>query len=544
MTLTKAFYLKPNVQIEPLVNQWHAYPYLIAPATAAMVTANYQISTMKSYLQMPMAHEAALKNPDMVGGPFIDYQGKRLGEIRALKERIESGSKPLLELAKAIKQLYVLLQDKAKGYPLESLYAEIPPALAGYVELVYDLEHQPSFRFIEELLYNGTLYNKGTQSIALALVENDARPFIFSTPRLKNPGAVHLPIHLDDARIDALAGLKTVPQPYAAIKELLNIPDEDDEVFNTFLTEQKPRVTERYQGEGVRVRYFGHACVLLETSQTSILLDPLISYKYDSEIERFTYEDLPEKIDYVLITHAHHDHIVLETLLQLRTRIGTIVVPRGGNGYLEDPSVKLILQRIGFRNVVELDELASLEVEGGSITGIPFYGEHCDLNIRSKSAYLVRLAGTSFLMAADSSSINPAVYQNVQKAVGNIDVLFVGLECTGAPMSWCYGSLFPRPLDRQIDQARRSKGSDAATGWLLMDIFSVRHVYLYAMGSEPWLNYFMALQHGHSSASTDESAKLLAASAERGITAEKLFASRELVFDSADVQAVPAGYAY
>jgi L-ascorbate metabolism protein UlaG (beta-lactamase superfamily) len=534
------YYLKPNVQIEPLVNQWHAYPFLIAPATAAMVTANYQITTMKSYLQMPMAHAAALKNPDMIGGAFIDYDGKRLSEIRALKEKTENESKFLLELAKGIKELNELLQNKAKGYPLEELYQEVPVILRGFVELVYDLQHQPTVRFIEPLIYNSPCYRKTAQSIALTLINSDRRPFIFSTPRLKDTKIVHLPLHFDDTRLDDLVSLKTQPQSYDYIKEHFDVSDEDDDAFRSLLTETAPKVTFRYDGDGVRVRYFGHACVLLESKDVSVLTDPLISYKYESDIVRYTYEDLPEKIDYVVITHAHHDHIVLETLLQLRGRIRNIIVPKGGNGFLPDPSMKLILQNIGFKNVFEIEDLETIRVPGAEITGVPFFGEHCDLSIRSKSVYAIKFATQSFLMVADSSAINPDVYRNVKEKVGAIDTIFVGLECTGAPMSWSYGALFTRPLDRQLDQVRRSKGSNCNTALELINIFDCKHVYLYAMGSEPWLNYFMALQHSHSEASDDESQKLLEECASRGIVGEKLFASKELLFEHNPADVIPS----
>lgn len=534
------YYLKPNVQIEPLVNQWHAYPFVIAPATAAMVTANYQIATMKSYLQMPMAHAAALKNPDMVGGAFIDYNGKRLGEIKALKEKIESESGPLLEFAKGLKELNELLQSKAKGYPLEDLYEEVPAVLRGYIELVYDLQHHPSIRFIEPLLYNSRFYRRAAQSIALTLINSDSRPFIFSTPRLKDGKIVHLPLPFDDERLDELVRLKTQPQAYDYIKEHFNVSDEDDEAFQTLLTETAPKTTPRYDQEGVRVRYFGHACVLLESKDVSVLTDPLISYQYGSDIVRYTYEDLPEQIDYVVITHSHHDHIVLETLLQLRGRIKNIIVPKGGNGFLQDPSMKLILQNIGFKNVVEIEDLETIRIPGAEITGIPFFGEHCDLSIRSKSAYAIKFAAQTFLMAADSSSINSDVYRNVKEKVGAIDTLFIGLECTGAPMSWSYGALFTQPLDRQLDQVRRSKGSNCNTALELIDIFEAKQVYLYAMGSEPWLNYFMALQHSHSEASGDESGKLLEECAAKGIVAENLFATRELRFEQSLTEVTPA----
>src|SRR6185436_19797617 len=119
--------------------------------------------------------------------------------------------------------------------------------------------------------------------------------------------------------------------------------------------------------------------------------DPVLSYTYENDISRYTYLDLPDSIDYVLITHNHQDHILFETMLQLRHKIGTIVVPRSSGGALQDPSLKLMLRQIGFANVIELDEMESLDFPQGSITGLPFLGEHADLNIRTKLAYLCRL---------------------------------------------------------------------------------------------------------------------------------------------------------
>ena len=56
--------------------------------------------------------------------------------------------------------------------------------------------------------------------------------------------------------------------------------------------------------------------MVLETKDVCIISDPVVSQPYEGAMPRFTLEDLPDTIDYVLITHGHQDHILLETLLQ------------------------------------------------------------------------------------------------------------------------------------------------------------------------------------------------------------------------------------
>lgn len=127
------------------------------------------------------------------------------------------------------------------------------------------------------------------------------------------------------------------------------------------------------------------------------------------------------RIDLVLITHSHADHLVLETLLQLRHRIDTIVVPRSGWSVL-DPSLALLLRRMGFASVREVDAFESIAVKGGEVLSAPFLGEHADLAIRAKSTYLVRLGTHAFFFGADANNLEPTVYERAQNSMGNIDV--------------------------------------------------------------------------------------------------------------------------
>jgi L-ascorbate metabolism protein UlaG (beta-lactamase superfamily) len=524
----KKYYLKQNVMIEPLVNEWYAWPHLISPATAAMNIANSHLNIMRSYLMSPEVHAAAVKNPAMRGGPFIDLENKRAGEIKTLLDRTLAEQAHMLEFAEALKALNELLLSEAKGYGLEELYAKVPEVLKGYVELVYDLNNNPSFRLIEGLLYRSPYYSRAAQSIALSLVSDDRRPFVFSTPRLKQEGRVHLRVPFDDPRIDELFRMREAPQSFEYVKALMGFGDEEDELFKTFLTEEKPATAPACGGDEPRVRYFGHACVLMETKGVSILTDPLLSYKFEGQSPRLTYADLPEVIDYVLITHSHSDHILLEPLLQLRHKIRIIVVPRSGGGSLEDPSLKLLLENVGFENVIEIDEMQSIPVAGGSITGLPFLGEHADLNIRSKTAYLVRLGGGSMLCAADSANLEPRLYERIHEVTGDVDTLFIGMECEGAPLTWVYGSLLTRPLNRRMDQSRRLSGSGYEKGIGLVSQFNCKQVYVYAMGEEPWLNHITSIIYTEQSKAIVESKKLVEECQRRGIVAEKLFGTKDI----------------
>jgi hypothetical protein len=136
-----------------------------------------------------------------------------------------------------------MLRNEATGYSLEPLYEKVPDVLRGFIELVYDLNNNPSFRLIEPLLYESPFYNRSSQSIVLSLISKDDRPFVLSTPRLKETSTLHLDIPFDHPGVDELFKMKQVPGNFAYIKEALNIKDQDDELFASFFTEQPPVAT-------------------------------------------------------------------------------------------------------------------------------------------------------------------------------------------------------------------------------------------------------------------------------------------------------------
>ena len=524
-------YLRQDVQVEPLCDQWYAWSHLISPATAARNITERHLKIMDSYVNAPAVHAKLAADPKLAGGPFIDYGGERVDEIRSLSDRTIVERAHMIELSRALNELNVLLQQNAKGYSLSALYESVPHTLRGYVELVYDLNDHPSFRLIEPLLYRSEYYNPSSQSFMLSRTLGDDRPFVMSTPRLEGPGLLHLRKSFADPTTDELFRLKTSPRTWSEIKDIAGVRDEDDELLRSFLTQDAPPPYEPYSGIGVRWRYFGHACILIESGGQSFLFDPVLSYAYESEISRYRYTDVADVIDYALITHNHTDHLMLETLLQLRHKVRNVVVPRSGGGALQDPSLRLALNHCGFPNVIEMSELDSIPINNGEIIGIPFLGEHADLDVRTKLAYVVRIGRRKLLFGADSCNLDPFIYDRVHQVIGNIDALFLGMECDGAPLSWLYGPLLGRRIERSRDESRRLSGSDYEQAIRIVERFACNDVYVYAMGQEPWLNHVMSLKYTEQSRPITESNRVVETCRARGKCAERLFGEKEILLD-------------
>jgi L-ascorbate metabolism protein UlaG (beta-lactamase superfamily) len=527
--MSNQYYARLNLVIKPLFNSWIAKDHLIPPASAAMYVKNLHTELMRSYLLAPEYHRNAANSPELIGGPWIGCEPRRAKEIEDLLEQTMARAAKLLKLANSIEQLDRLLMNEAKGSSLEPLYLKVPDTLKGYVELVYDLNNNPSIRFIEGLLYKSDFYIPSLQSFALSLIERDYRPFQWTTPWLSDNSSIHLQIPFNHHGLDELCRMRTTPQSFKYIKDVLQLEERDEQLFFSFLTGQEPPPYQRYQEEGVRLRYFGHACLLLETRAVSILTDPIVSYKFSADIDRFTFADLPDEIDYVVITHGHFDHLYFETLLQLRHKIKQLIIRKNAGGALQDPSLKLILRQLGFQRIVELEEFDTLDYERGSITALPFLGEHGDLSITGRAAHLIRIEGNSILCAADSCNIEPALYSHIHKLIGDIDILYLGMESAGAPLSCVYGPLFTRPLERKHDQSRRTTGSDFERAMAIVENLNVKQVYIYAMGLEPWLRHILPMEEQRDSKGIVDSNRLIEECLRRGILAARPYCKQEII---------------
>lgn len=526
---TIAVRLRPDTLVEPLVNDFHAWLSLISPAPLAMYVQQSQLPVLRSYLDAPEVHEAAARRPEMRGGPFVDVPRARRDEIGALAKVMEDRCATLLGLADAIAGADALVRT-AEGYSLDDLYARVPPALRGLVELQYDLNDRASLHLVEEAVYR-RYFDRSLQSVHVGPAEADTRPFFLSTPRLLGPGEVRLGTSFDSEDLDVLFRAESVPVPRGELRERFGLGVEEAATLDRLTIEAtvapRPvpsRRTSPPDSAPTRIRYFGHACVVVESPQATICVDPFLTAVPGPG--RLTYQDLPDRIDVCLVTHGHPDHLVLESLLRLRHRIGTVVVPRSLPGAVQDPSIARALRHIGLDSVVEVSPYERIEVRDCSVLVCPFFGEHCDLAIASKATYAIVAPDVRAFVGTDSSGVEPALYSDIRSWVGHdVDVAFVGMECEGAPLTWLYGPLFTRPVERRLALSRRLSGADAERATEIVRRLGARQAYVYAMGREPWLQHVTATSYGEDSVQVREVAKFVAACGASGILAAELATS-------------------
>ena len=518
-------FLRPDAIIEPLVDGFYAWLHTVAPVQAAMNLAFMQVPLLESYLQSPRVHINASHNPELRGGFFVGIEENRSGEVRELLDSIKRDRADLLEFAAAVAEAEDMVRQNATGFDLTPLYRKLPSRLSGLVEIAYDTGNQAAVRFIEPLMYESSVYSEDRQSVQLSLETGVERPFILSTPRLSSPDVLDLRIPFRHPGLEELFRSRVHGTTLSRLREMLGLDDDEAAALTRLLAGQPDLSADRHIDGGARIRYFNHACLVLQTPEAAIITDPWISADA-SAADRFTYRDLPDHIDLALITHGHQDHIVLETLLALRGRIGTVVVPRSSRGNMADPSLALYMSHLGLP-VVEVDDFSEVEFPGGKVVATPFLGEHADLDIRAKSTYCIRLGGRTIFVGADSSGIDPGLYRYIRDHVGQVNIAFLGMECAGAPLTWLYQALFTKPVAKKMSDSRTLSGSNAEQAAGILTELGASEAYVYAMGEESWLGHVMATSYNEDSYQLKQVAEFMTWCADHGIKSDHLLGQRE-----------------
>ncbi|HLT21229.1 MAG TPA: MBL fold metallo-hydrolase [Thermomicrobiales bacterium] len=159
------------------------------------------------------------------------------------------------------------------------------------------------------------------------------------------------------------------------------------------------------------IKWLGHATVLLNEGDTWLLTDPILRRRVAHLMRRkpMLQEDWPERVDAVLISHLHQDHLDLPSLRKLG-RDKPIFVPRGAGSWLSSK---------GFSNVAELAVGASMKIEDMTISAVPAYhsGHRPPFGPTAETVgYLMEGARTTYF-AGDTE-----LFPGMSRVADNIDI--------------------------------------------------------------------------------------------------------------------------
>jgi L-ascorbate metabolism protein UlaG (beta-lactamase superfamily) len=171
--------------------------------------------------------------------------------------------------------------------------------------------------------------------------------------------------------------------------------------------------------------FVGHASVLVQGSGINLITDPQFD-SWAAIVPRLTppgvpFEDLPP-IDYVVISHAHYDHLNLATLRRFPSTT-TILTPRNVS--------RIFAHKVRAR-VVELSPWQAVALPGIRITGLPVHHPNAgrwSFLSRDQGAlgYLVEIGEKKIAFLGDTA------YGEHFKAVGgrfpDIDVGLIPIGC-------------------------------------------------------------------------------------------------------------------
>ena len=171
--------------------------------------------------------------------------------------------------------------------------------------------------------------------------------------------------------------------------------------------QDKPKAESHQTKKGELLIYpILHATVVMEWDGKTIYIDP---YGGAELFEAF------EDADFVLITHAHGDHLNRETLKGLNLKQTTLIAPKS---VLEE-----LGENIMFETVIGLNNGSNVDQKGFSVTAVPMYNlPETDESRHKKgwgNGYVIELGGKRIYISGDTEDIPE------MRNLKDIDIAFV-----------------------------------------------------------------------------------------------------------------------
>lgn len=197
--------------------------------------------------------------------------------------------------------------------------------------------------------------------------------------------------------------------------------------------------------DSTRLIWFGHSTFLLQINNKNILIDPMfgdtpsplsfLGTKRFSKKLPIIIEQLP-KIDLVVISHDHYDHLDYPSILKLKEKVDMFITPLGVGVHLEEWG-------IDNNNIIELDWWESSKLDDLNFICAPaqhFSGRGLmDKNKTLWSSWIIKSKTENIFFSGDSG------YGEHFKQIGDIHgpFDFAMIECGQYNTIWPQIHMFP-----------------------------------------------------------------------------------------------------
>ncbi|MBM3381453.1 MAG: MBL fold metallo-hydrolase [Betaproteobacteria bacterium] len=192
---------------------------------------------------------------------------------------------------------------------------------------------------------------------------------------------------------------------------------------------QSPRVGQVLKNQQAAITWIGHSSFLVEFEDLRILMDPIYSEKIfpggflgpKRVVEPGVSLEKTPKVDLILLSHDHFDHMDLPTLEYFAKRDNPVVVAGKGN--------KPLLEDTGFKNVIELNWWEKHNFNNSvEITFVP--AQHWSTrslisrNTTLWGGYYFKVKEKTYYFVGDTG-YHPKLFKEIQQRVGSPDFAFI-----------------------------------------------------------------------------------------------------------------------
>lgn len=260
--------------------------------------------------------------------------------------------------------------------------------------------------------------------------------------------------------------------------------------------------TERDAGlAAAEVVFLGHNTVMVQSARTRVLVDPLMLCRMRQFPEGYQPHTLRElgRIDAVLLTHSHPDHLDPASVLRLPADVH-YVIPEIPRETILSVDMARRLRELGCTRVSTLRWGEAITIGDVEVHALPFHGEQpTDARVlhpevrNAGNTYFVRTPSCSCVFLADAGrdalGDTRDVAADTRRRLGPVDVVFCGYRgWLTYPVQLLFSSvarylLFVPPEAWTVRQQLMT-GPEGAVD--IAERFGARYLVPYADGGAPW----------------------------------------------------------